>query len=180
MLVLGAPEELTGGRNAEPGYRMNRVSARLISLVLAMVLAAAPILPTICEWSCADGAHGSATTGDGHHHSDDASVPGHEMTGDAMAPHEHGHQASATLAGAMDGADSACCSVATAFVPACCDHADSHVVASAAVKIAIEPPAITPTVFDVSDPLAASESTAIVTPLARPPVPLSLLTPLRV
>jgi hypothetical protein len=160
---------------------MNRVSARLISLVLAMVLAAAPILPTICEWSCADGTHGSATTGDGHHHSDnDASVPGHGMAGDAMAPYEHGHQTSATLAGSMDSADSASCSVAMAFVPACCDHADSHVVSSAAVKIAIEPPAITPTVFDISDHLAASESTAVVTPLARQPVPLSLLTPLRV
>jgi hypothetical protein len=160
---------------------MNRVSARLISLVLAMVLAAAPILPTICEWSCADGTHGSATTGDGHHHSDnDASVPGHGMAGDAMAPYEHGHQTSATLAGSMDSADSASCSVAMAFVPACCDHADSHVVSSAVVKIAIEPPAITPTVFDISDHLAAGESKAVVTPLARQPVPLSLLTPLRV
>jgi hypothetical protein len=131
------------------------MSARVISLVLAMVLAAAPMLATVCKWSCADGTHGSATVAGGHRHTDDATVRGHEMAGHTM-------------------------SVAIALVPGCCDHADSQVVSIAAAKIAIEPPAITPTVFDVSDQLAVSVFTTVVTPVARPPVELSLLTPLRV
>jgi hypothetical protein len=156
---------------------------RLIPLVLAMVLAITPMARAICEWSCADGMHGSASTASAHHlhsaptpdHTVADSQPQHSADSHPIAAHDHPRRDDRV--GSSDGS---CCGVAISVVPLCCTHADSHEVSIAAAKIALEPPAITPAAFDVSDLLAFGVSTALVSPVARPPVPLSLRTPLRV
>jgi hypothetical protein len=156
---------------------------RLIPLVLAIVLAITPMARAICEWSCTDGMHGSATTANGHH-TPSAPTPDH-----TVADNQPQHSADSRPIAAQDhprhddGAntsDESCCQVALSVVPLCCAHADSHAVSIAAAKIALEPPAITPAAFDVKDHLAFSVSMARVSPVARPPVPLPLRTPLRV
>ena len=156
---------------------------RLIPLVLAMVLAITPMARAICEWSCADGIHGASSTASAHHahspptpdHTVADSQPQHSADSHPIAAHDHPRRD-----GRVSASDGSCCQVAISVVPLCCTHADSHAVSIAAAKIALEPPAITPAAFDLSDLLAFSVSTARVSPVARPPVPLSLRTPLRV
>jgi hypothetical protein len=129
---------------------------RLIPLVLAMVLGITPMARAICEWSCADGLHGSSSTGSAHHaHGSDHAAADQQHAGDSHP-------------------------VAMAIVSLCCAHADSHAVSTAAAKIVLEPPAVTPAAFDLGDLLVFGMSASLVSPVARPPVPLLLRTPLRV
>ena len=154
---------------------------RLIPLVLAMVLAVTPMARAICEWSCADGLHGSSSTDSAHHahsaHASDPAVADHQHPADShpVATHDH-----ARANRGVSASEASCCQMAIAIVPLCCAQADSHTVSIATAKIALEPPAVTPAAFDLEDLLVFGVSTALVNPVARPPVPPSLRTPLRV
>jgi hypothetical protein len=135
---------------------------RLIPLALAMTLAITPMARAICEWSCADGIHGSSSTGNAHHaHApEQAADQQHPADSHPVATHAQAHP--------------------TSIAPRCCAHADSHTVSIAAAKIALEPPALTPAAFDLRDLFVFGAWTAMASPVARLPVPLSLRTPLRV
>ena len=133
----------------------------------------------ICEWSCADGLHGSSSTSphDAHRASEHA-VADHQHSGDSHPVANHDH-ARTDDGGARVG-EATCCQVAIAIVPLCCAHTDSHTVSIAAAKIALEPSAVPPAAFELWDLLVFEVSPAPVSAVARPPVPLSLRTPLRV
>jgi hypothetical protein len=156
---------------------------RLIPLVLATVLALAPMARALCEWSCTDGMHGSPSTATAHHahssptpdHAVADNQPQHSADSHPIATNDHPRRDNR-----VNSSDGSCCQVAMSVVPLCCAHADSHAVAIAAAKIALAAPAITPAAFDVSDLLAFGVSTALVSAVACSPVPLSLHTPLRV
>lgn len=145
------------------------VLGRLIPLVLAMTLAITPMARAICEWSCADGIHGSSSTGSAHHaHGaptpDHAADQQHPADSHPVATQAHTHP---------EG------SVTTSIAPRCCAHADTHTASIAAAKVALEPPALTPAAFDLRDLLVFGASTTLVSPVVRP-LPLSLRTLLRV
>ena len=151
--------------------------ARLIPLALAMVLAITPMARAICEWSCADGIHGLTSTASAHH--------GHSTPArsDAVADNQPEHPAAHSPTAGADHPNCdghASCQAAVSLVPLCCAHADSHAISIATAKIAFEPPAMTAAAFVASDLIVFGLSSAPVNVGARPPVPLSLHTPLRV
>lgn len=154
---------------------------RLIPLALAMTLAITPMARAICEWSCADGIHGSSSTGSAHHAhgapAPDQTDADHQRSANShpVATHAYAHPE-----GGVSARDALHDQLTMSIAQRCCAHADSHTVSIAAAKIALEPPALTPVAFDLRDLLVFGAWTAMVSPVARPPVPLSLRTPLRV
>jgi hypothetical protein len=124
---------------------------RLVSLVVAIVLAAAPLARALCDVSCADGAHHTATVHT--HHAPAASMHGH----DSSSPESN------TKLDSARGCD-----------------ADRLPASIAATKTGVEPPAIELTPFAVLDYHARDVSMVTRSSTAPAASPPALNTPLRV
>ena len=131
-----------------------------VSLVVVIVLAAAPLARAICDVSCAEGAHRSDSAAHAHH------APAGSMSGHHdMAKHEPN----------ADLAKAPCC-VPGVSASTCC----ASLASIAATKTGIAAPAIELTSSTIIDHRARDVSMVTIrsaTPEASPP---SLRTPLRV
>ena len=125
---------------------------RLVSLIIAIVLAAAPLARVLCDVSCAEGAHHA-----------DAAVHAHHAPGASMHGH---HSASPESNTKIDSAR-------------CCD-ADRQPASIAATKTGIEPPAIEVSSFGVIDHQARDVSIITIRSASPAVSPPSLRIPLRV
>ena len=137
---------------------------RFVSLVVVMVLAAAPLARAMCDVSCEGGAHRSDATVHAHH-APAGSMPGHH--------HAAKHEANTAAAKAR-------CCAPEAAASTCCADAKRPLASIAATKIEIEAPATELTLFTVIDHRARDVSIVAIrsaVPAASPP---SLHTPLRV
>ena len=165
---------------------------QLTPLVLVVVMGASPVAHELCAIWCAE----AASTRQAHHGSSDSMsehlMPGqmthHEMAvgnekgnteiGTEAAPRHH-HDTGVIAVGHSASAGS-CCGLTASAAPPCCGNAnESLTVSSAAAKIALDPPAITPSAPDVTDP-GGVPATVATTRVVLPPIPLVLRTPLRV
>lgn len=127
---------------------------RFVSLVVVIVLVAAPLAHAICEVSCEDGAHRSEATVHAHH-APAGSMPGHH--------HAAKHEPNTETAKAL-----------------CCANPERPLASVAATKNGMQAPAIELTLFTVIDHRARDVSMVTIrstVPAASPP---SLHTPLRV
>src|SRR6185436_16630439 len=134
-----------------------------VSLVVVIVLAAAPLARAICDVSCAEGAHRTDSAAHAHH------APAGSMSG---------HHHSAKYEPNADNAKTPCCTPGVS-ASTCCADDDRSLASIAATKTGIEAPAIELTSCMVIDhrardvPMVTMRSI----PAASPP---SLRTPLRV
>ena len=166
----------------ESSYRMERMFRSLIPLVLIAIIGATPMVREFCRIACNGAPSGTSS----HAHHAEAAMPEHEMAGhdmggsDSSAPafRYHEHRAVGP-AGTPEHSLAKCC--APALVPRrdCCDDADPRVTSTVTAKQLVAAPAL------VSQVIAsvARVETGIREPFeisARPPVPLTLRTPLRV
>jgi hypothetical protein len=147
----------------ETGYRMNRMRGRLVSLVVVIVLAAAPVARALCEMSCADGVHGSHSGAHAHH----------EPAGSTHDHHLMKHDADTAGATAVSHASGLSAS-------SCCADAETLTASVVATKIAMEAPVIEVTFFTVVDHRARDASMVTIQSSAPAVSPPSLKTPLRV
>jgi hypothetical protein len=136
---------------------------RLVSLVVVIVLAAAPLARAMCELSCAEGSPRSDSAAHAHH------------TAAASTPNHHSvmHESNTTAATVLRGTPGASAS-------SCCADAERLLTSVAATKAGIEAPAIDVGFFTVVDRRARDVSMVTIRstiPAASPP---SLTTPLRV
>lgn len=136
----------------ESGYRKKEMRGRFVALIVAIVLAAAPLARAVCDASCAEGTHHT-----------DAAVHAHHAAAASMHAH---HVATPESSTKIDKAR-------------CCD-ADRQLASVAATKTGLEPPAIELTSFAVLDYRATSVSMVTIPSISPPPSPPSLHTPLRV
>jgi hypothetical protein len=136
------------------------MTQRIISLVLAAFIGAAPVAREICAFSCA-GHHGSSAT---RHHDDDHPMAGHHMSHDEMA----------------DAAASSA-PVSLASSEHACKHDGESQPAAFTTKVEIAAPAVLPHLIDPGAAvLSIAAQTRPVRAGALTPVPIALRTPLRV
>jgi hypothetical protein len=136
---------------------------RLVSLVVVIVLAAAPLARAMCELSCAEGPHRSTAAAHAHH------AP-------AASTHDHHsvkHDSNTNAATALYGAPGVSAS-------SCCADAERLLTSVVATKPGIEAPAIEVTFFAVADHQARDVSTITIRSAAPAASPPNLNTPLRV
>jgi hypothetical protein len=161
---------------------------RVISIVIAAVLGANPMLHALCEASCAHSGHEEVAAA--AHDRPPASMPTHEVghhhTGAegptqaaAAPPHHHNHPtSSAATSGHTDFEGT---SAALASESSCCVSSDAQLVSVKTARAVIVPPAVQPTGCDLDVAvLSDSSSVRTVRALVRPPIPASLSAPLRV
>ena len=166
----------------ESSYRMKRMLRSLVPLVLIAIIGASPMVREFCRIACNGAPSGTSS----HAHHAEAAVPEHEMAAhdmggtDSSAPavshHEHG---AAGPAGTSEHSFAECCVPALGPRRDCCDDADPRLTSTVAAKQLVAPPALVPPVIA----RVARVDTVIRSPFetsARPPVPLTLRTPLRV
>jgi len=135
-----------------------------VSLVVVIVLAAAPLARAICDVSCAEGAH----------RSDSAAHPHHAPAG-SMSGHHHpaSHEPNPDIAKAL-------CRAPGVSASTCCAVDDKSLASIAVTKTGIESPAIELTSSTIIDHRARDVSMVTIRsaiPAASPP---SLRTTLRV
>ena len=135
-----------------------------VSLVVVIVLAAAPLARAICDVSCAEGTHRSGSAAHPHH------APAGSMSG-----HHHtaSHEPNPDIAKAL------CCAPGVS-ASTCCAVDDTSLASIAATKTGIKGPAIELTSSTIIDHRARDVSMVTIRsaiPAASPP---SLRTPLRV
>jgi hypothetical protein len=159
---------------------------RVISIVIAAVLGANPMLHALCEASCAHSGHEevAAATHDrqlasmpthevGHHHTD-AEGPAQAA---APPPHSHDHPTSSAATGHADFEGT----WAAVSSESCCGSSDAQLVSVKTLRTVIFPPAVQPAGCDLNVAVLSDSSSArTVRALVRPPIPLSLSAPLRV
>lgn len=128
---------------------------RLVPLALAVVVGATPIAREICQATCA--VHQPASTFSHEHH------------GSGHTPSGYGHRT------AMP-----CCELSvSAGAHGCMHEGDALAASTPAVKISINIPAVVPQVVEAADP-GGPTSLIYLDSRSRPPILLSLRTPLRV
>src|SRR5688572_7919568 len=135
-----------------------------VSLVVVIVLAAAPLARAICDVSCAEGAQRSDSAAHAHH------APAGSMSGHR---HTAKHEPNADIARAR------CCAPGVS-ASTCCADDDRSLASIAATKTGIAAPAIELTSSTIIDHRARDVSMVTIRsaiPAAGPP---SLRTPLRV
>ena len=147
----------------ETGYRMNRMPGRLVSLVVVIVLAAAPLGRALCEVSCADGLHGSHSGAHAHH---------------APAGSTHDHHAMEHDSNTAPATDA--CRASSVSASSCCTDAERLPTSVVATKIGMEAPVIDVSLFTAVDHRARDVSMVTIQSRAPAASPPSLNTPLRV
>lgn len=148
----------------ETGYRISRMRGRLVSLVVVIVLAAAPLARAMCEVTCADGPHRSDAAGHAHHAPAASTHDHHSVSHDAST------QAATALSRAPGVVMSSCCA----------DAAERLQTSVAATRPVIEAPAVEVTFFTIVDHRARDVSMVAIRSIAPATSPPSLITPLRV
>ena len=136
---------------------------RLVSLVVAIVLVAAPLARAMCEVSCADGAHRSRSAAHAHHAPAASTHDRHSVK----------HDSSAAAAMAL------CCAPGVS-ASSCCADAERLLISVAATKAGTDAPAIEVRFFTVVEHRARDVSMVPTWLTALAASPPSLITPLRV
>ena len=136
---------------------------RFVSLVVAIVFAAAPLARAMCEASCAEGPHRSGSAAHAHH------AP-------AASTHDHHsvkHDSNTVAATAL------CCAPGVS-ASSCCADAERLLVSVAVTKAGIDAPAIEVSFVTVVEHRARDVSMVTTWLTALAASPPSLNTPLRV
>jgi hypothetical protein len=135
---------------------------RLLSLVVVIVLAAAPLGRALCEVSCADGLHGSHSGAHAHH------AP-------AGSTHDHSAMHDSNTAAATD-----VCRAPSVSAFSCCTDAERLPTSVVPMKVGMEAPVIEVSFFTAVDHQARHVSMVTIQSRAPAASPPSLNTPLRV
>ena len=160
---------------------------RVLSIVIAAVLGASPMLHSLCEASCGHGEHEEvrASARDGQTASTPTHQVGHHHTEaegptQAAAPQHHHHHP-ASNAATSGPADFAGTSAAVASESSCCVSSDAQLVSVKTARTVIASLAAHPTGCDLKVAVFSdSSSVRTVRVVVRPPIPPSLSVPLRV
>lgn len=137
---------------------------RLVSLIVVIVLAAAPLARAMCEVSCVDETSRSDSAAHAHH-AHTAPTPDHHTV-------KHDSHTGAAIA-VFHGSPGVSAS-------SCCADAEARLTSVAVTKRVIEAPAVAVSFFTVVEPRARDASMVTIRSAAPAASPPSLNTPLRV